>query len=212
PDFAATYRAHADPTGPRTDDPDAWATAARAAIAHAFYRLEPDEPADPWLQRALEATDRALALDADHVPALLLRAQALGERGLTAGFPDLNFPKRLRTMLEHAYALAPDDPDAQVALGLYHLELTRRGMGWAFQARADRGHELTRRGLDAAPPGRLDLRLMVGRMHLDRGETELGLELLREVERTEGRPEQLDAFQREVLAEVRELLDAYAEP
>ncbi len=216
PDFAATWEVLSAPDGPRTDDPDAWATAARAAIAHAFYGLAPGEPAGPWIDRAQSAADRALSLDPDHVPALLLRAQALGERAQGAGFPDPFLPNALRSMLERAHALAPDAADTQVALGLLHLELTRRGIGWAYGGRAEQGQSLVHRGLAVASDDRIDLRLMVGRMHLDRGERERGLEILRDAVRAAeaiaASDDELDAFQREALREVAELLDAHDAP
>ena len=133
--------------------------AARAAIAHALFGQVDAGDERAWLDRALTAADRALELDPDRPEALLAKAQARGEIALrSSALGNLNVAGELRTLLERAYELAPNDPDTRVALGMWHVELVARGVGWLYGANAGQGLALVAAGVGAAPR-RIDLRV-----------------------------------------------------
>ena len=152
--YAEAYEAgHAIDTAP------AQLLAARAAIAHALFGQVDAGEQRAWLERALTAADRALELDPDRPDALLAKAQARGELALrSSALGNLNVAGELRTLLERAYELAPNDPDTRVALGMWHVELVARGVGWLYGANAGQGLALVAAGVGAAPR-RIDLRV-----------------------------------------------------
>lgn len=142
-----------------TDSAAAQLLAARAAIAHALFAEVDETEARVWLDRGLVAADRALVLAPDSPDSLLAKAQARGEialRGSALG--NLNVATELRELLERAHEIDPEAPDALVGLGMWHVELAARGVGWIYGADPAAGLALVAEGV-ARAPGRIDLRV-----------------------------------------------------
>jgi hypothetical protein len=103
--------------------------AARAALVDALY-LAAEADRSTLLKRAARDARAALAVAPDYEPAYLQLAIALGQMAeradpITAhvsGYADEG-----RTLLQRAHALAPDDPWPDGLLGIWHLQLVRRG-------------------------------------------------------------------------------------
>ncbi len=143
-DTAAAARAHA--------------LAARAALAHVLYD-PPSDDVGTWMQRARDASLRAEALAPDDSHVLVTVAQVRGELALRSGaLANLDAAGEIHDALEHALAIAPDDPDALVGMGMWHLELIDRGVGWLYGARRDGALEQVARGVSLAPD-RISLRI-----------------------------------------------------
>lgn len=149
-DFEAAYAAAAG-----GDGADAQLLAARAAADQAVYREVGPEAALAWLARSEAAAQKAVAVAADGplgAPATMALARAKGEAALHRGLlANSRLPGELRALFERALALDPENPDALVAFGAWHLELTERGVGWLYGGRRDQALELIERGVAAAP-------------------------------------------------------------
>lgn len=117
-----------------------------------------------WLDLAEAAAQRSIRLEPQGpyaAAAHLAWARARGEAALRSGLLDnLSVAPELRRAFDAALALSPDDADALVAYGMWHLELTQRGVGWLYGARRDQVLPLLRRGLSSAPQ-RIDLWVQV---------------------------------------------------
>ena len=135
--------------------------ASRAAADQASYLLR-DAPARErldWLQLAVAAAEASLALDPQQPDALLAYARARGEIALlTSVLRNLDIASELRRAIEGALELQPEHPDALVALGMWHLELVERGVGWLYGGRRDAILPLVERGV-AVAPDRINLRV-----------------------------------------------------
>ncbi len=137
--------------------------ASRAAADQAVYLSGEDAAAvQRWLASAEAAATRALEL-APRGPyaadAHLAWARARGETALRSGLLDnLSVASELKRAFEAALELRPDNPGALVAYGMWHLELTQRGVGWLYGGRRDQVLPLLERGLSLAP-ARIDLLL-----------------------------------------------------
>lgn len=103
--------------------------AARASLVNALY-LAPEGQREELLQAAADDADQALQLEPQHVDAMLQLAVALGklaerEDPLTAHMK--GYGHRGRALIERAIALRPDDAWANGLLGIWHLQVVRRG-------------------------------------------------------------------------------------
>lgn len=142
---------------------EALTLAAQAAVDHVVYELAPSgAPADEqrfWLERALAAARAARDLAPDSPDALMQYARARGELARRTGvLQNLDVAPELRRAFERVLELRPDDPDALVALGMWHLELVQAGVGWLYGGRRDQVLPLVSRGVEAAPE-RVNLRV-----------------------------------------------------
>lgn len=137
--------------------------ASRAAADQAVYLLADDlEVGLRWLSLAEVAAQRALELEPRGpyaADAYLALARARGETALRSGLLDnLSVASELKRAFDAALELRPDDPGALVAYGMWHLELTQRGVGWLYGGRRDQVLPLLERGVSLAPT-RIDLLL-----------------------------------------------------
>lgn len=126
--------------------------ASRAASAQGLYVAASADELMAWLGRAQVAAERATRIVPEDPEAWLELARARGEMALrTDIWQNLDVASRLREMIDRALALDPDNPNALVALGMWHLGLTERGVGWMFGARRDDVLDLVSRGVQLAP-------------------------------------------------------------
>lgn len=151
-DFVAAYEAAAAASG----DAAALTLAARAATDHVVYVLAPaGASADEqraWLELAWAAANAATELEPDSPDALLQLARARGELARRSGvLQNLDVAPGLRHIFDRVLELRPEDPDALVALGMWHLELVQAGVGWLYGGRRDQVLPLVARGVEAAP-------------------------------------------------------------
>ncbi|MEM9726709.1 MAG: hypothetical protein AAF909_14790 [Pseudomonadota bacterium] len=153
----ATYAlgefARATAMGAALESADGFALAARSTLARAML-LGDDAPVKKIAKQAERFAEAALKLDPDHLEANLQLAVALGVRGaqmsaLSAHLKGL--AGRGRSHIEHALALAPDDPWAMSLMGGWHLEVVRRGGGRIYGASVEEGVRWYERALAAAP-------------------------------------------------------------
>ncbi|MBX3094506.1 MAG: hypothetical protein KF680_08230 [Cryobacterium sp.] len=129
--------------------------AARSAADQAVYRETGSDASLAWLEASETAAQAALALQPDGplaAAATMALARAKGEAALHRGLlANSRLPGELRTLFERVLELQPGNPDALVALGAWHLELTERGVGWLYGGRRDDVLPLIERGVAAAP-------------------------------------------------------------
>ena len=108
--------------------PPALALAARALLVEAAYVAPPDE-ARALLVRANGLAEAALARNPDTIEALLQKAVAQGYLARLEGPVAAHFAGRAsaaRRLIDHALALAPDNPWAHALLGGWHGEIICR--------------------------------------------------------------------------------------
>lgn len=129
--------------------------AARSAADQAVYRESSPDAALAWLEASETAAQAALALEPPGSLAALATmalARAKGEAALHRGLlANSLLPGELRTLFERVLELQPGNPDALVAYGAWHLELTERGVGWLYGGRRAEVLPLMERGVAAAP-------------------------------------------------------------
>lgn len=156
-DFASAYHEAVE-----VDTVTAQLLASRAAADQAVYLESAAAVATDWLRLAEAAASRALELEPrgpQAAAATMALARATGEAALYRGaLSNTRLPGELRTLFERALELDPDNADALVAYGAWHLELTERGVGWLYGAARDRVLPLMERGVAAAPE-QLNLRI-----------------------------------------------------
>lgn len=133
--------------------------AAQAAIDHAVYVLAPDgekqvEVAE-WLDHGAAAAESALALNLDPpqaAAAWMLLARARGEKARRSPvLKNLDVASELKRMFDEALILEPDNADALAGLGMWHLELTERKVGWLYGADRNEVEALLQRSISLAP-------------------------------------------------------------
>lgn len=138
---------------------EAQLTASRAAVAHALYVAEEPREQATWLERSRTTAERAVALLPDDPTPHLALARARGELARRGdALSNVNVAGEVRDLIDAALAADPDYPEALVALGAWHLELTERGVGWMFGARSEQALPLIEQGV-AAAPGLTSLRI-----------------------------------------------------
>ena len=157
-DFESAYA-----TASSQDTAAAQLLASRAAADQAVYHSSDDTAAlRRWLGLAEAAAQRALELEPAGpyaVSAHLAWARARGEAARHAGLLDnLTVASELRRAFEAALVLRPDAADVLVAYGMWHLELSERGVGWLYGGRRDQVLPLVERGVSLEPE-RIDLRV-----------------------------------------------------
>ena len=113
----------------RAGGADGFTLAAKAALVDALY-LAPDAEISKLLERAARDARKALAAAPDYEPAYLQLAIALGQTAertdpITAHLS--GYAQQGQALLQRARALAPDDPWPVGLLGIWHLQLVRRG-------------------------------------------------------------------------------------
>jgi tetratricopeptide (TPR) repeat protein len=108
--------------------------AAKAASYYAGYQAAEKEKGS-WYDRAEEAAKKAIQADPDDPEAYFELARAHGRLAQFRGILEsLNLASSVRDNLNKALKLKPDHAGAKVALALWHLELTQKGVGWLYGA------------------------------------------------------------------------------
>ncbi|MBX3143440.1 MAG: hypothetical protein KF813_06775 [Trueperaceae bacterium] len=155
--FAAAYQEAVE-----VDSVAAKLLAARAAADQAVYLETDAAQALAWLAKSEAAAAAAVALDPNGplaAMATMALARAKGEAARHRGLlENTRLPGEMRELFERVLALDPDNADALIAFGAWHLELTERGVGWLYGGRKDQVLPLFERGVAAAPE-QLNLRV-----------------------------------------------------
>ncbi|MER3443666.1 MAG: hypothetical protein C4333_05925 [Meiothermus sp.] len=108
--------------------------AAKAASYYAGYQAS-DKEKGSWYDRAEEAAKKAIQADPDNPEAYFELARAHGRLAQFRGILDsLNLASSVRDNLNKVLKLNPKHAGAKVALALWHLELTQKGVGWLYGA------------------------------------------------------------------------------
>lgn len=113
----------------REGSADGLALAAKAMLVDAIY-VAPEAAREGLLDQAADAARAALALEPDHVDAMLRLAMALGhkaELGDPVSAHMSGDAEEGRELIERALALAPNDVWANGLLGIWHLQVVRHG-------------------------------------------------------------------------------------
>jgi hypothetical protein len=141
------------------DTAESQTLAARAASYQAIY-LSPDADEEGrWLERAVEAAERSLELDSSVVGGHFELARAVGQQAVFKGIVEnLGTAKVVRELFDKCLELDPNLTDAKVALGQWHLELSRRGVGPFYGAKRELALPLITEGVQAEPT-RIDFRV-----------------------------------------------------
>jgi hypothetical protein len=134
---------------------EGYALASKSTLVAAVYQKSRLDVA--LLQQAAEDARAALALDPDHVPALLQLALAIGymaeEDPIGAHFE--GSPHEGKALLDRALALAPDNAWAHGMLGVWHLRLIKYAgpllAQSLYDASLDRGLEQCAEAASLAP-------------------------------------------------------------
>ncbi|WP_157205877.1 tetratricopeptide repeat protein [Calidithermus timidus] len=108
--------------------------AAKAASYYAGYQAA-DKERGSWYDKAEEAAKKAIQADPDNPEAYFELARAHGRLAQFRGILEsLNLASSVRDNLNKALKLNPNHAGAKVALALWHLELTQKGVGWLYGA------------------------------------------------------------------------------
>ncbi len=111
--------------------------AARAASFVAIYRATDDRDRAAWFARAEKAARQAIQQDPSNPEAHFELARALGRLAQYRGIlQSLSLASAVRDELKKTLKLKPDHAGALVALALWHLELSQKGVGWLYGADA----------------------------------------------------------------------------
>ena len=166
--------------------PDGLTLAARATLVDALY-LATEANGPKLVERAAGDARKAMDLAPDYEPAYLQLAIALGQMAERADpiVAHINgYATEGRALLKRARELAPDDPWPDGLLGIWHLQLVRRGSAVLadefYGASEDEGVELCRRAVVRAPQA-IALRYGCAVSMLDLDPEHLGREALREL-------------------------------
>ncbi|HWA23237.1 MAG TPA: hypothetical protein VG735_12640 [Caulobacterales bacterium] len=116
--------------------------AARALLAMAIVDFRGADAA-AWLDRAQRDAEAALSGAPNSVQARLQLATALGMKGRRASLEEAinaDYARRGRALIEDALKRAPQDSSAHALLGVWNLEVVRRGgvLGSAFMGASTR--------------------------------------------------------------------------
>jgi len=143
-EFAAAYESAA-----KAGD---WVLAARAASYYAMYQAKDDRSRSEWFQKAEKAAKRAIQEDPENPEAYFELARALGRLAQYRGIlQSLSLAAGVRDNLKKALELKPDYASAMVALALWHLELSQKGVGWLYGADAGQVIPLFERAIALEP-------------------------------------------------------------
>ncbi|MES1201598.1 MAG: hypothetical protein ABUS57_09140 [Pseudomonadota bacterium] len=135
------FRAAAD-RGEQEGGAAGYLIAARALLAMAISDFRGAD-AGAWLDRAQNDAEAALASAPNSVQARLQFATALGMKGRRASLEEAinaDYARRGRALIDEALNRAPQDPWAHALLGVWNLEVVRRGgvLGSAFMGASAR--------------------------------------------------------------------------
>jgi tetratricopeptide (TPR) repeat protein len=98
------------------------------------------------------AAERAVTLDPNASQAYVYLARGRGEIARRSGIlQNLNVATELKRLFEKALELNPQDADALVGFGMWHLELVENGVGWLYGGKRDQVMPLVEAGVAAAP-------------------------------------------------------------
>jgi len=129
-----------------------WVLAARAASFYAMYQAEGKRERSEWFARAEAAAKRAIQADPKNPEAYFELARALGRLAQYRGIlQSLSLAAGVRDHLKKALALKPDYASALVALALWHLELSQKGVGWLYGADGGKVIPLFERAIELEP-------------------------------------------------------------
>ncbi len=180
-----------------------WVLAARAASFYAMYQAEGKKERSAWFARAEAAAKRAIQAEPKNPEAYFELARALGRLAQYRGIlQSLSLAAGVRDNLKKALALKPDYASALVALALWHLELSQKGVGWLYGADAGKVIPLFERAIELEPDR------IIHRYEYARALYRLGKrrEALKQLEVALSLPPR-DARDTYVLAEAQELLE-----
>ncbi len=112
-----------------------WVQAARAASFYAIYQAQDKKERAAWFSKAEAAAKRAIKEDPQNPEAYFELARALGRLAQYRGIlQSLSLASAVKENLDKALKLKPDYASALVALALWHLELSQKGVGWLYGA------------------------------------------------------------------------------
>ena len=141
----------------RHEESTALSFAARSYLA-SIMLASPDERSQDIVHVAEGLAERAIELDPKNVEARVQLAVATGliaqnMSGMKAHSTGLG--KKVKTVLEAALAINPDDPWALSVLGGWHMEVSRKGgslaAGWLYKASQEEGMRLLERAMFLQP-------------------------------------------------------------
>ncbi len=112
-----------------------WVLAARAASFYAMYQATDKKERAAWFSKAEAAAKKAIKEDPENPEAYFELARALGRLAQYRGIlQSLSLASAVKENLDKALKLKPDYASALVALALWHLELSQKGVGWLYGA------------------------------------------------------------------------------
>lgn len=112
-----------------------WVLAARAASFYAMYQAETNKERAAWFSKAEAAAKKAIQEDPENPEGYFELARALGRLAQYRGIlQSLSLASAVRDNLNKALELNPNYASAMVALALWHLELSQKGVGWLYGA------------------------------------------------------------------------------
>ncbi len=113
---------------------EGWTQAAKAASFYAGYQAKESERGS-WYDRAEDAAQKAIAADKNNPEAYFELARADGRLAQFRGIlQSLSLAASVRDNLNKVLQLNPKHAGARVALALWNLELTQKGVGWLYGA------------------------------------------------------------------------------
>ncbi len=180
-----------------------WVLAARAASFYALYQAKDDQARAAWFARAEAAARQAIQADPQNPAAHFELARALGRLAQYRGIlQSLSLAAEVRDHLKKALALKPDYASAMVALAIWHLELSQKGVGWLYGADGGKVIPLFERAIELEPD-RIIHRYEYAKALARLGKTQKALKQLEAALALSPR----DARDTYVLAEAQELLE-----
>ncbi len=173
-DFQAAYR-----SGLEAGDAQSYVLAARAASFYAMYQAKDDRDRADWFAKAEAAAKKAIELDSQNAEGYFELARALGRLAQYRGIlQSLSLASAVRDNLEKALERNPDHAGARVALALWNLELSQKGVGWLYGASIGRVVPLFEKAIRLEPEEIIH-RTEFARALLRLGQRDLALEQLR---------------------------------
>jgi hypothetical protein len=141
------------------DNVEAKVLATQAYLAEAGYVATGDE-AIQLMHQALDVSAEALAMNPDHVEALLYRIIAIGYDSRVKGIwasRDEGLGKKTKALADHAVVLAPNSAWAQVVYSGWHAEIVAGAgsmmAGWMYGASSKASIEACEKAVKLEPAG-----------------------------------------------------------
>ncbi|HEX2862997.1 MAG TPA: hypothetical protein VHN99_00400 [Deinococcales bacterium] len=116
---------------------DGYALAAKSTSIYAQTRPEKEQEA--LYNKAQDYAEKAVAADPNNANAYIERARALGRLSQLQGVLQAlvkGYGGRVRDDLNKAMKLDPNNATVYVSLGLWHAEISSKGVGWMYGADA----------------------------------------------------------------------------